>query len=716
MSLSAQPPTRDSDLTSPPVSLQASPSPARSTTVPSEVDDSTARPSSDETPPSHAPALESSAREAAADDARQATTGDAQQAATGNAQQAPTGDARPPADEDSLDANAEDPLTATLDSSKLYRALSLRQDANRSPVVDRLGELKILLARYGADAVAGTIVSYFVVNREIVTSSPLFVAILMNNVEAVVFLVDECNADINIGASYSSQVPGYVHHVTPLSIAATSGNTAAVRFLVDRGASLGSGIPQGPSESARVSSEDAVVSVAPSQSAADPDRKQSQGQEPVYGQAQRSAKSGRSLTVNRYMSWSPGAIEHALCHDTSHRSEVDNLGYVNPLWVLRGADMVCVMEILLSSPSVRKDWSSVTDPVLLAECPLLLAARHPLLLGVLEHCLMNGFTLGPETIDRVNIEACSWGNVSAVHSMLARGANVRYRSQGSVGLGDVRSGGAPLSTSVGGTGASRGSMDGLCFTADAHPSGSTSSKKKKSNDGTQQQQKQQKQQQRTTSVAAFAASSARPVARNHYTPLLAACAHLRAMDVFANRYSTVVAQAGYDPIDVVMLLVQNGASVSARDGRGRTSLWHVASCVDGENVDHPPEWDRTGQMSTRSLRETCFRLYSILQSFGAVGYMGPGAPSSMLLNSSSIDTDDEEGIGGSWNDSTYGVGHVDSCAICLEPLDTSPIERQDDCNHVHHVICIEQWKEKRDVCPQCCANDSAQQQMMTSSY
>jgi Ring finger domain/Ankyrin repeats (3 copies) len=584
--------------------------------------------------------------------------------------------------------------SATLNPAEVVTAVFPQKDGNT-----RLHLLKNLVARFGAQAITDARLTYTILNGSSVAATALFAAAHTDCTETARYLIDECDADINVGAPYKSLYVGHVHYVTPLAIAAVSGHVSAVRLLVERGASLGPGLSQEAADAARGRAQDSSSAMDTPSPSSDPP------QVPGSHLAPRS-RSRSAQSSGRFLRRSPGAIEHLLCHDTSRRSEVDYLGYVNPLWAKDGPRVMGpVTEILLNVPSLRVDWSSVSDPDLLSECPLLLAARNPLLIGVLEHCLALGFTLGPDTSSIILTEASAWGNVKAARAMLTRGANVRYRSHGSSGHGDfphVNDDAASSSGSV--SGGPEGTVEHSAddsFSDGAAAAGASSSKKKKTNNGLQQQQ-----------PSVLSETAAGPSTRNNYTPLLAACAHLKVMDELHSRYCNVIPQSGYDPLETVLLLIRHGASVTARDGRGRTSLWHVASSVDGESVDHPPEWDPTGQMASPTLRETCIRLYRILQRFGAVGYMGPGAPSSMLLNSSSIDTDDDEGISGSWNDS---VAAVDTCAICLEPLSNLPVVRMDDCNHVHHVMCIEQWREKKDVCPQCSASDSAQQQHMMIS-
>jgi Ring finger domain len=190
---------------------------------------------------------------------------------------------------------------------------------------------------------------------------------------------------------------------------------------------------------------------------------------------------------------------------------------------------------------------------------------------------------------------------------------------------------------------------------------------------------------------------------NNYTPLLALCSHIPQMTSLENRYGPVIAGPSYDAVQVASLLLKHGASVSARDGRGRTSLWHVGSAVNGENVDHPPNF-MSGRDKSRLLRETCYHVYNQLQSFGAVGYMGPGAPSSMLLNSSSIDSAEDDEVAVEWHDAH--TARVQTCTICLEALTNEPITRHVSCSHVFHVNCLATWLQKRDICPQCLATEN----------
>jgi hypothetical protein len=191
---------------------------------------------------------------------------------------------------------------------------------------------------------------------------------------------------------------------------------------------------------------------------------------------------------------------------------------------------------------------------------------------------------------------------------------------------------------------------------------------------------------------------------NNYTPLLALCSHIPQMASLESRYGPVISGPSYDPVQVAALLLKHGASVSARDGRGRTSLWHVGSAVNGENVDHPPnfEYDRD---KPRLLREFCYHMYNQLQNFGAVGYMGPGAPSSMLLNSSSIDSAEDDDVAVEWHDAHSAS--VQTCAICLEALTSEPITRHFSCSHVFHVSCLTRWLNKKDICPICMANENS---------
>lgn len=70
--------------------------------------------------------------------------------------------------------------------------------------------------------------------------SPLFLACKFNNSSAVKFLLDSCGADIEQRGRYETSEDHHIHSVSPLWVAAVSGNIDIVRLLIDNGANIDS--------------------------------------------------------------------------------------------------------------------------------------------------------------------------------------------------------------------------------------------------------------------------------------------------------------------------------------------------------------------------------------------------------------------------------------------------------------------------------------------
>lgn len=70
--------------------------------------------------------------------------------------------------------------------------------------------------------------------------SPLFLACRFNHLNAVKYLLDFCGADIEQKGRYEASEDHHIHSVSPLWVAAVSGNIDIVRLLIDRGANINS--------------------------------------------------------------------------------------------------------------------------------------------------------------------------------------------------------------------------------------------------------------------------------------------------------------------------------------------------------------------------------------------------------------------------------------------------------------------------------------------
>lgn len=509
--------------------------------------------------------------------------------------------------------------------------------------------------------------------KSCVTCSLLFGAVAGELMDMVRFLVDDCKVDVDAGALYHAEDPSKFHLVSPLAYAACAGKPQVVKYLIERCASLGPGsLPLG---AAKLRNNRSTTDPSPSRylaghmspTSGNHDMETSEGSPRSKGRAEHPTRASHRLYIlheGQAASFSPGALEHALCHDTSRRSEVDDIGYCNPVWNLDASRMRDVVDLLLSDPQrLRNDWSAIVHPQELAQCPLLLAARHEFLQYALNACLGLGMTLGNNTFDILLHEASTWGNVATVHHLLEQNASVTSRSNGSIAFDGVPS------TSI----------------ADGGPTGHPNPRAGEAE------------------RADASCDSETVPTSNMYTPLLTLCSNLAVTYSHVSRYKNVLPPHSYDPATVAVMLIRNGASVTARDAKQRTSLWHIGAIVDGEQVDHPPRFDSAPRRTDTVLLAISYHLYSLLQRSGAIGYMGPGAPSSML--NSSVEDSREAETGFAWDDG-FG-GNAEDCSICMEPLATQAVHRHEECGHMHHTSCLSQWG--RNACPRCHAMESTLQ-------
>lgn len=79
-----------------------------------------------------------------------------------------------------------------------------------------------------------------IVSRKKDGCAPLFLACKQGHLEIVKYLLDSCNADIEQTGLYETLEDHHVHSVTPLWVAAVSGNIEVVRLLIERKANVNS--------------------------------------------------------------------------------------------------------------------------------------------------------------------------------------------------------------------------------------------------------------------------------------------------------------------------------------------------------------------------------------------------------------------------------------------------------------------------------------------
>lgn len=618
--------------------------------------------------------------------------------------------------------SSERSSNVTIDDKELFSCV----------VQNLLVRLRALVNQHGAETVVSRIVKAYMQRGEQLWATPLYFACSNGVLESATYLVEECGADVDVGAIIADVSRNELHLVSPLSVAASAGHAQIVSLLLRHGASLGPGkdldtkrasaehvvgdCPEKPNENASrpesdtdamlkssddlTNSEKSETDIASSSPASRGTTKAGSSsksgarsvsttrKERLYDTACRDFRrehfEGSSVHANvdsyvpRLAKRSPGAIEHAFCHDCTRFNIIDRRFGHNLAWHRNAAGMSMTTDLLLSQPSVLKDWSTISDPEELAECPLYLAVRSSSLLHALKKCLETGITLGPDTPSRLLIEASAWGNFSAVQYLLQHGADVMYRSEGSMVL----------------------DIDHLRALYFGREAANENVHRLSGGDGSCNADAQDLEMATDSDTRLTAPKSGSPMCKNNYTALLAVCSHVVDVEDLTFNSGGMFMLHGYDPVGVAKLLLEAGASVTARDGSARTSLWHVGAATDGGKVDHPPKFE---MRKYPPFRDTYYRLYAVLQSYGAVGYMGPGAPSSMLMNSSSVDSAEDDDIA-DYHDA-YG-NNIQNCAICLEPLSTGACTGHSGCNHINHVRCLERWQEKRDVCPQCSAHDS----------
>lgn len=79
-----------------------------------------------------------------------------------------------------------------------------------------------------------------IVSRTSEGCSPLFLACRFNHMNAVKYLLEFCGADIEQKGRYEASEDHHIHSVSPLWVAAVSGNIDIVRLLIDNGANINS--------------------------------------------------------------------------------------------------------------------------------------------------------------------------------------------------------------------------------------------------------------------------------------------------------------------------------------------------------------------------------------------------------------------------------------------------------------------------------------------